>query len=382
MKSVLHVASGLAVLLALAGPGAGGNGPACPRGAERSFALGGVTEITERNPRCRIEFQKTGIRLEAIEDGSRPDPGRTVLVDSNGRFISANAPGFRTAISVWDARGRYLYSFGREGEGPGELSTRGSLSLFIDSRDNVHVRDGSPSWSVFSSSHEFLRRVPSDVMVGLPGSTAILDDGSALASTGRRSDRVAHDFRLADTMGALLRTFGTVRDKSGNGPRQIAYVGGDTFWAGPPEGTTGVYILEEWGIDGKLRRTLRRSVAWYRWRGGRETSSAVRQLYIGPGGILYVLIVRPTEQYARAVKNGERISGERRDALTEVVVEVIDTRASELLASEVYPAREARQFLPRSLFRGSLVGYRYGEGEDGLPFVEIVRVELLPQVKG
>ncbi|MDE2874185.1 MAG: hypothetical protein OXQ93_02020 [Gemmatimonadota bacterium] len=304
------------------------------------------------------------------------------MVDSNGRFISANAPGFRTAISVWDTRGRYLYSFGREGEGPGELSARGSLSLFIDGRDNVHVRDGSPSWSVFSSRHEFIRRVPSDVMVGLPGSTAILDDGSALASPGRGSDRVAHDFRVADTTGALLRTFGTVRDKSGDRPRQIAYVGGDTFWAGPLEGTTGAYILEEWGIDGKLRRTLRRSVSWYRWRGGRETSSAVRQLYIGPGGILYILIVRPTEQYARAVKNGERISRERRDALTEVVVEVVDTRAGELLASEVYPAREARQLLPRSLFRGSLVGYRYGEGEDGLPFVEIVRVELLPQVKG
>ena len=382
MKSVLHVASGLAVLLALAGPGAGGNGPACPREAERSFELGGVTEIADTNPRCRIEFRETGIRLEAIEDGSRPDPGRTVLVDSNGRFISANAPGFGAAISVWDARGRYLYSFGREGEGPGELSACGSLSLFIDSRDNVHVRDGSPSWSVFSSRHEFIRRVPSDVMVGLPGSTAILDDGSALASPGRGSDRVAHDFRVADTTGALLRTFGTVRDKSGDGLRQIAYVGGDTFWAGPPEGISGAYILEEWGIDGKLRRTLRRSVAWYRWRGGRETSSDVRQLYIGPSGILYILIVRPTEQYARAVKNGERISRERRDALTEVVVEVVDTRAGELLASEVYPAREARQFLPRSLFRGSFVGYRYGEGEDGLPFVEIVRVELLPQVKG
>ena len=289
-------------------------------------------------------------------------------------------PGFKAAISVWDTRGTYLYSFGTEGEGPGELSTRGSLSLFIDSRDNVHVRDGSPSWSVFSSRHEFIRRVPSDVMMGLPGSTAILDDGSALASPGWWTDRVARGFRLADSTGALLRTFGTVRDrKSGDAPRQIAYLGGDTFWAGPPEGITGAYTLEEWGIDGQLRRTLRRSVAWYRWRGRRETSSAVRQLYIGPGGILYILIVRPTEQYATAVENGERISRDRRDALTEVVVEVIDTRAGEILASEVYPAREARQLLPMSLFRGSLVGYRYREGEDGLPFVEIVSVELLPQ---
>ena len=31
------------------------------------------------------------------------------------------------------------------------------------------------------------------------------------------------------------------------------------------------------------------------------------------------------------------------------------------------------------LFRGSLRGYRYAVGDDGLPFVEIVDVELVPR---
>ena len=74
------------------------------------------------------------------------------------------------------------------------------------------------------------------------------------------------------------------------------------------------------------------------------------------------------------------MSREQRDLLTEIVVEVIDTRSGELLASEVYPASRARDILPRGLFRGSLLGYRYKQGKDDLlPFVEIIEVELAPR---
>ncbi len=89
------------------------------------------------------------------------------------------------------------------------------------------------------------------------------------------------------------------------------------------------------------------------------------------------MVVRPTEDYARALSRGERVSREQRDLLTEVVLEVIDTRSGELLASEVYPASQAREVFPRGLFRGSLVGYRYVEDEGPLPFVEIIEVELV-----
>ena len=53
------------------------------------------------------------------------------------------------------------------------------------------------------------------------------------------------------------------------------------------------------------------------------------------------------------------------------------TRSGELLASEVYPQPQLNEVVPRYLLGGSLVGYRYKEGEDGLPFVEIVTLELV-----
>ena len=354
---------------------AGDSTPPCTRPPERDFV---VAEVVDRTPPCRIEFRETGVRLEAVADGSRPDPGRAVLADSDGRFISANAPGWTSVISIWDSRGRYLSSFGRDGEGPGELSSQGALTLFIDARNNLHVRDGAQGWSVFSPEQEFLRRVPANHMGGLPRTTIVLDDGSAVASDGLLRRERGHYFRLADSTGALVRTFGPVDPGAiGTGGRPITYAGGDSFWAGPAEEGAGAYVLEEWGVDGELRRTLRRDVPWYGWNGRRETSPAVRQLHITQGGLLYVMVVRPTDDYARALSRGERVPREQRDLMTEVVLEVIDTRSGELLASEVFSASRARKVIPRGLFRGSLVGYRYVEDEGPLPSVEIIEVELV-----
>ena len=374
--------------IAPVGPGEIGEGQAapCPRKAAHTFAAGSVTEISDGEPPCRIEFRDTGIRLQAVADGSRPDPGRTVVVDSHGRFISANARGWGGVISVWDAQGRYLSSFGREGDGSGEFSRRGFLNLMIDARDNVHIRDGSPSWSVFSPEHEFTRRVPAHVMGGLFGRTVILDSGSALASDGVLSERAYH-FRVADSTGALAGTFGPVGNgSSGTEMREITYAGGDTFWAGPGERGAKAYVLEEWGTDGELRRTLRREVAWWQWRGETPISTTVRQLHIARDGLLYVLVRRPNDEYVRQYANTETreevLAAPATDSmanLVDFVLEVIDTRSGELLASEVYPQPQVGDIIPRHFFRGSLMGYRHKVGDDDLPIVEIVTVELVPR---
>lgn len=362
--------------------------PPCPRMPERSFPFGSVTDIKDRTPPCRIEFRETGIRLDAVVDGSRPDPGPTVVVDSNGRFYSTNAPGWRAVITLWDSRGRYLSSFGGEGGGPGEFSARGALSLFVGGRDNLHVRHGFRGWSVFSPRQEFVGNLSGHDMGGGDWTTVILDDGSVLDG-GARDGR---PFRITGSTGSRTRTFGPAgHGSTGRGVRRISHAGGDAFWAGPAEEGGNSYVLEEWGIDGTLRRTLRRDVSWYRWRGHGETSTRVGMVHIAQGGLLYTVVFRPTDEYVeeyektrRGEKHGARANPrevreleERMDALMEVVVEVIDTRSGELLASDVYRWPEARDIIPRDLFRGSLRGYRYKEGEGGLPFVEIVAVDLV-----
>ena len=370
--------------LALVRPGDHGDAGEnqCRRKPERSFPAGSVTTIRDGQPPCRIEFRETGIRLEAVAGGSHPDPGRTVVMDSNGPYISGNARGWAGVISVWDARGRYLSSFGRVGQGPGEFTVRGMMNLFVDSRDNLHVMDGGFIWSVFSPEHEFLRSISAYAVTGVEPNTAILDDGTVLASEAVRD--WSHYFRVMDTTGAVKRTFEAVEGGVSDWAlRMISYAGGDTFWAGPPLGGGDAYVLEEWGTDEKLRRTLRREAPWFRWAGYGEISPGVSQLHVTHDGLLYVLVRRPKEEYRkefeRARRRGEYVAREARDGLTEVLFEVIDTRSGELLASELHPAAQAREFAPKALFKGSLSGYRYKEGDDGLPFVEIVRVELVPR---
>ena len=107
-------------------------------------------------------------------------------------------------------------------------------------------------------------------------------------------------------------------------------------------------------------------------------------MHFARNGLLYVLAWRPTDEYLKEYERtrtrGEHMLADRPEALAELaeyVVEVIDTRSGELLASEVYPQPQLNEVVPRYLFGGSLVGYRYKEGEDGLPFVEIVTLELV-----
>lgn len=352
----------------------------CPRKAPQSFDPGSVTVIEDDKPPCHIVFRPTGIQLRAVPDGSRPDPGSMVVRDSRGRLYTANAPGWEAVISVWDSRGEYVTSFGRPGEGPGELS--GRLNIFIDGRDRLHVRDNSLGWSVFSTGHEFLWRVSANVMQGLVRTTVILDNGMALTSNDGYADRTRH-FHLVDSAGALYRTFEPVGDElSRSGVslwRTLAYGGGDTFWAGPALGDPRGYLIEEWGIDGRLRRAIRRDASWFDPR-DEERRVAVEHLHIDESGLLYVVVVRATESFSEAIetarRQGQRLTREERSALTEAVVEMIDTRTGELLASEVYPVSEARESIPTQLFRGLKQGAVYSEGPDGFPFVNIVSVEL------
>ena len=358
----------------------------CHRGPERVIRPGGTLVIPDRHPPCRIVFRPTGVRLESVVDGSRPDPGRTVVMDRNGRFYTANAQGFESVIGVWNARGEFLTSFGRAGEGPGEFR-EGLLILDVDSRNQLHVRAG-PAWLVFSPDHEFLRtratREPGRSLLDFRR-TAILDSGNALTGESYGSDRRQY-FRVTTPEGTLDRSFGPVAQAVAESPsrpldRIIAYDGGETFWAGPRQGDTEGYVVEEWGLDGILLRSIHRPAPWFGWRAEDESYTTALQLHpVRDEGLLYIILQRPTPEGRRAMVAARRerrpIPREQRYGLTEVVVEMIDVRSGELLASETHPTAEAMRFIPPALFRGGRLGYLHGEADNGLPFVEIVAVEL------
>ena len=336
-----------------------------------------------------------------MEDGSRPDPGIHVLRDGRGRFYSTGAFGFGITITLWDDRGRFLESFGREGEGPGELSDRGMITIFVDREDRLHVRDGGFRWSVFSPEQEFLRSA-SAPLASFQSGTAVLDIGMAVT----RSRDGENHFQIVDSAGATQRAFGVIprslrRARVDTG-RDITYAGGDSFWAGPIAGSPDGYQLEEWGIDGKLRRVFRRNVDWFppgdptRLSDGDPPPTQVSLLHLDDSGLLYVYGLGPTRHWRSPGSLGRAPTTEEMDRMAQGYVEVIDTKSGRLLASERNLTRtQSLARFPHGFFRGSKEGYRYKQGDtygfswsprdpeeeedpkNLLPSVEIVSVELV-----
>ena len=179
----------------------------CPRSAPRSFPAGSEIVVDAREAPCRIGFRPTGVRLESVADGLRPDPGNRVVRDERGHYYSANARGFLTNISVWGPDGAFLTHFGGTGEGPGEFPGTGSiLAIYLDGHDQLHVW-APGSWSVFSADQEFLRRYPAPAtrLLNRDLMAAVLDDGTVLTGSGSDSDG-ENFFRIVHPDGTHLHS--------------------------------------------------------------------------------------------------------------------------------------------------------------------------------
>jgi DNA-binding beta-propeller fold protein YncE len=79
-----------------------------------------------------------------------------VAVDTDGRIFVVD--GVNGRIQVFADDGRHLFSFGRKGQGPGELS--GALGIDIDRMGRVYIGDaGNHRIQVFSSAGDFIKAI-------------------------------------------------------------------------------------------------------------------------------------------------------------------------------------------------------------------------------
>lgn len=403
-RTLVALVSILGACATEAAPRQGQPGSPCVRPAPRS--PDSLTVIPDVAPPCILVFEETGVQLLPDSAGERPDPGRRVVRDSRGIHYSANATGFRATIAVWAADGAYLQTIGGPGEGPGELSTRGALSLYMDSRDRLHVRDGGISWSVFAPSFAFERKVPL-ARGGTTGQTVVLDDGTILMSDAA-STGGGKVFRVMaiDTMDlpassgprvlaavTAIREFGEVDAAKvaagARAERPIAYAGGTTFWAGPGAWDGTGYTLQEWSTDGRLLRTIRRDVPWFpvgakppeRVREGQPPSNtppapAFGQMHLDADGLLITFIGVPNERW-RPVQGSFAEEEAAEEDMFDAVLEVIDTRASVLLASERMLVADALRRIAHWFFSSQASGYRVDETPLGLPVVKILDYRLV-----
>jgi hypothetical protein len=193
--------------------------------------------------------------------------------------------------------------------------------------------------------------------------------------------------------GGLEYTFGTAEDGTGASgeyghDRAITHRRGHaSFWAAPSDAGASEYVLEQWSIHGQrpdIVQSLRRRQPWFRRTGNPMTYSRIGELHITADGLLYVVVLQPSEEYGEAMRRYEGVMEEgggwtpeiqeEIDALDEslvhLVVEVIDTRSATLLASESYLLGDVMRgdpVLPQGLFGNELTGYVYGRERTACP---------------
>ena len=83
---------------------------------------------------------------------------RSIALDSDENIYVVDSGNYR--IQKFDRQGKYLYTVGRKGEGPGEFSQ--PYGLYIDSQSFLYVREYR-RLQVFNESGEFLKVIPLNV---------------------------------------------------------------------------------------------------------------------------------------------------------------------------------------------------------------------------
>ena len=361
----------------------------CPRLAARLWKTGERWMVPVSQPPCLVRFPTTGEKV--LADGARVSHiGPRVVLDANARVFTSDRFG---TVAIWKADGSLERAFGRSGAGPGELAP--GLVVIAPARDrSVHVFDNAGRWHRFREDGSLIRTVQFSGTRD-PMQIAALDDGRLLDASGRDADSVS--FLLWSSLRAdvfeaprIAARFGPLNAEERRTPwtnrgRLIAYRGGETFWAGPPRAVGRGYELEEWHVDGRRLRTLRREAPWFP-RGADRAPSRVASGAKPPHEIesiwdlgderLLVIVLAPKSGDWR-VPVGRVLDPARRDQLLSIWAEILDTRSGTLLATlGPLTYSQAVAQLPMVMAPGTHRGVQLDTTADGERYVRRVTMEL------
>jgi hypothetical protein len=140
----------------------------------------------------------------------------------------------------------------------------------------------------------------------------------------------------------------------------IAYGGGSSIWTALPSPARDGYLLEEWTLDGELRKVILRSAAWARSDVSDQALIPggfpfVRGLSLDPDGVLWVTMLVKDPRAGSLV--GVRMTDSTESQFLDLRYEAIDPRSGSVLASghmselpvEGHPAAPPFPFfIPRS----------------------------------
>ena len=236
------------------------------------------------SPRIELKLlRKIGDVDTADENFAFARPG-DLVEDRAGNIYIADAGQYR--IQKFDRDGKFLATFGRKGQGPGEFSTLRSLS--IDSADRLHALDDSQRRiQIFRTDGTVTETIK--LLRGQMDYLRCLDKGLYLVHEqipGPRPVEQKTLLKIVDSKETILADFCTARDF---GEPVTNQVGNSAFRAISPDGdilVTFIYQnrIEKYSPKGKLIWTADRSLNFETkvLEKGKFESSATMSRYTSP----------------------------------------------------------------------------------------------------
>ena len=287
-----------------------------------------------------------------------------VAHDGRGRFF---APTFdlRTVV-VFDSLGEEIRTFGRAGEGPGEL--RGAVDIKIGPGDSLYVFDFGKRVSVFSPSLVFAR---SFVHIGDFASAALLPTGGFIAETrrgvlveyGRDGNEVA-EHTILPNYEVATRTCGKCDIRALSPGRAPG-----TFWTV----IRNRYQIDEVGLPGAVRRRFVRRARFFEpWTVQAPSlvpqplGSSVRE---DSAGRLWTIIQVADPKWNESSGPADIKSAEDYHRILDSMVEVFDPASGRLVASQRFPR------MLWSLSDGLIASLR--DDREGRVLIDVWRMKLI-----
>jgi hypothetical protein len=329
---------------------------------------------------CSIEVRRA-VRLGKLADPTGPGDYVWAARHSTGAvYVSPSAS--HDSFLRYGPDGGFDREIGRSGQGPGEFTYAGAISL--GPGDTLHIFDHhSRIWSLFTPSGDFARqirlRVRVDAVVHLPAGRMIVQGESAAPPS------IGLPAHLVDRDGTVIRSFGVLdpvvdpRTPFDPNYRSLGPASAGRVWLAYWHR----YQLERWTIDGRLESVVIRDVDWFRTRdidqpGGSplfiEPKSELHAVWEDSDGLIWTISRVATEDWE---PEGPAPSGpQRMPAVSDraryydAVIEVIDLEAARVVAA----TRLRNVYFQRFVEPGLMIA-RSGE-PSGLAYVDVYELRL------
>lgn len=336
-------------------------------------------------PRCVVEFVRTGVALDGEADPAVEDFARFAARAPDGRYFTYH----NGRLHVWSANGVFQRVVGAPGRGPGEFAA-GAMTVDFAADGRVIVGDNNRRWSVFSSGLALIGTVPYGESGG-SGSLRglILGDGTLAGVNNANSGTGAitrYELQLPAAAGGtvpLPRRAGEIAQlPPSRSPVRLAAGDSGRFWAVRLLDDGARYVAELRNSSGALSTTIERRAAWLtRHDGGAQPRPApeIELVHDDGSGLLVVFVMSPNARWSVPTTPPRDEAEFRRlhDAMVDIYVDVIDVRAGSLLAQAgpLRPSVAVRQ-LPDGFFPLSRSAYRREESASGTVAMQMLEMRL------